>query len=89
MTMQTALTSAEISPPSTAEILTNGEGFGARTPGAEAIPLSSETGTHAAALQGRPVHDPSVQRGPFAMSTAQDLDAVAAAYAAGKLGTIA
>lgn len=39
-------------------------------------------------IQGTPVHENFVQRGPFVMSTAEEVEEVAAAYEAGKLGSI-
>ena len=52
------------------------------------LTVQSRTGAHLAILHGTPIREPFVQRGPYAMSTVEDLDAVAADYAAGRLGTI-
>lgn len=52
------------------------------------IALSSEQGAHAVLFQGQPLRQVFVQRGPFAMSNAAELDAVEAAYRDGRLGTI-
>ena len=56
--------------------------------GAAELRLQSQTAAHAAILHGTPIREPFVQRGPYAMSTLEDLDAVAADYAAGRLGNI-
>lgn len=55
--------------------------------GAE-LALRSEAGAQLVLLQGRPIREPIAQRGPFVMNTTEELDAVAAAYAAGELGSI-
>ena len=39
-------------------------------------------------LQAEPLREPFVQRGPFAMSSEEEVDAMFAAHAAGKLGSI-
>lgn len=57
--------------------------------GARTIGLRSESGGRTALLAGPPLREPFVQRGPFAMRDAAQLDAVIAAHAAGKLGAIA
>ncbi|WP_305968685.1 MULTISPECIES: pirin family protein [unclassified Mameliella] len=56
--------------------------------GAEEIRLLSDKGGQAVLLGGAPLREPFVQKGPFAMSDAEQLDAVIAAHAAGKLGSI-
>lgn len=56
--------------------------------GAEEIRLLSDKGGQAVLLGGTPLREPFVQKGPFAMSDAEQLDAVIAAHAAGKLGSI-
>lgn len=57
---------------------------------AEAAPLElrSEAGAHVVLLQGQPIGERIVQRGPFVMNTREELAAVAAAHAAGELGSI-
>lgn len=55
---------------------------------AAALELRSEAGAHVVLLQGRPIRERIVQRGPFVMNTREELDAVAAAHAAGELGSI-
>jgi len=52
------------------------------------IVLRTEAGAHVVLLQGRPLHERIVQRGPFVMNTQEELTAVAAAHAAGALGSI-
>ena len=52
------------------------------------ISFSSEFGAHVVLFRGRPLRQPFVQRGPYAMGTAEELDAVEAAYRSGRLGTI-
>lgn len=52
------------------------------------ILLSSEQGAHAVLFRGQPLRQAFVQRGPFAMSSAAELDAVEAAYRDGRLGSI-
>ncbi|WP_420325364.1 pirin family protein [Mameliella sp.] len=56
--------------------------------GAEEILLLSDKGGQAVLLGGTPLREPFVQKGPFAMRDAEQLDAVIAAHAAGKLGSI-
>ncbi|WP_421907359.1 pirin family protein [Mameliella sp.] len=56
--------------------------------GAEEIRLLSDKGGQAVLLGGTPLREPFVQKGPFAMRDADQLDAVIAAHAAGKLGSI-
>lgn len=56
--------------------------------GAQTLRLRSEGGGQAALLAGPPLREPFVQRGPFAMRDAAQLDAVIAAHAAGELGAI-
>ena len=53
-----------------------------------ALELRSEAGAQLVLLQGRPIGELIAQRGPFVMNTTEELDAVAAAYAAGELGSI-
>ena len=50
--------------------------------------ISGNTKAHFVILQAEPLREPFVQRGPFAMSTERDVDAMFAAHAAGKLGSI-
>lgn len=56
---------------------------------AVALELRSDTGAHAVLLQGAPIREPIVQRGPFVMNNPRDLAAVMAAHAAGELGWLA
>lgn len=53
-----------------------------------ALTLRSEAGAQFALLQGQPIAEPIVQRGGFVMNTSEELDAVAAAHAAGELGRV-
>jgi len=53
-----------------------------------ALTLRSETGGQFVLLQGRPIKESIVQRGGFVMNASEELDAVAAAHAAGELGNI-
>ncbi|MEM1246616.1 MAG: pirin-like C-terminal cupin domain-containing protein [Acidobacteriota bacterium] len=52
------------------------------------LKLLSEAGAQLVLLQGEPLGERFVQRGPFVMSTTEELDAVAAAYEAGELGSL-
>lgn len=56
--------------------------------GATDIAFASEEGAHAVLFRGRPLRQAFVQRGPYAMGNAAELDAVEAAYRAGRLGSI-
>jgi len=58
--------------------------------GSTAMPLAlrAEAGAHLAVLQGTPIRERFVQQGPFVMSNTEDLRAVAAAHAAGRLGSL-
>lgn len=60
-------------------------------PGAnvQTLQLASAKGTHFVALQGAPVQEQFVQKGPFVMSTMTDIQQVTAAFEAGQLGSIA
>ena len=53
-----------------------------------ALEIRSHEGGQVVLLQGSPVDERFVQRGPFVMSTDDELSAVAADYAAGRLGSI-
>ena len=55
---------------------------------ARTIALSSGSGGQAVLLSGKPLREPFVQKGPFAMSNAQQLADVIAAHEAGQLGAI-
>lgn len=50
--------------------------------------LTASGRAHFAILQAEPINEPFVQRGPFAMSTEAETDAMFAAHEAGKLGRI-
>ena len=56
--------------------------------GATDISFSSEAGAHAVLFRGSPLRQAFVQRGPFAMGNAAELDAVEADYRAGRFGSI-
>lgn len=56
--------------------------------GATDISVSSELGAHVVLFQAPPLREGFVQRGPFAMGSEAELDAVEAAYRAGRLGSI-
>lgn len=58
------------------------------THGAEEIRLLSDDGGQVVLLGGRPLREPFVQKGPFAMRDADQLAAVIAAYEAGELGSV-
>lgn len=52
------------------------------------ISFSSESNAHAVLFSGQPVRQAFVQRGPFAMGNAEELDTVEAEYRDGRLGSI-
>jgi len=56
--------------------------------GAGEVRLMSGEGGQAVLLSGMPLREPFMQKGPFAMSDADQLAAVIAAHAAGELGTV-
>lgn len=56
--------------------------------GAIDISFFSAQGAHAVLFRGPPLRQTFVQRGPFAMGNAAELDAVEADYRAGRLGSI-
>ena len=56
--------------------------------GATNISICSELGAQAVLFRGRPLRQAFVQRGPFAMGSEAEIDAVEAAYRAGRLGSI-
>lgn len=56
--------------------------------GAADISFSSEEDAHVVLFRGHPLRQAFVQRGPFAMGNAAELDAVEADYRAGRLGSI-
>lgn len=56
--------------------------------GASDISISSQFGARAVLFQGQPLREAFVQRGPFAMGSEAELDAVEADYRAGRLGSI-
>lgn len=54
----------------------------------ENLVLTAAERAHVAILQAAPISEPFVQRGPFAMSTQAEVDAMFAAHEAGELGSI-
>lgn len=56
--------------------------------GAKDIAIASEGAAHVVLFRGEPLRQAFVQRGPFAMGNAAELDAVEADYRAGRLGSI-
>ncbi|MCI4665898.1 MAG: pirin family protein [Neomegalonema sp.] len=56
--------------------------------GAREISLSAAARSQAVILSGQPVREPFVQKGPFVMSTSEELEATISAAAAGKFGSI-
>lgn len=56
--------------------------------GAKNIAVSSDIAAHVVLLRGKPLREAFIQRGPFAMGTEAEIDAVEAAFRAGRLGTI-
>lgn len=52
------------------------------------LSLESDSGSHAVVLQGQPIREQFVQRGPFVMSNSADLDAIVVAHQQGLLGSI-
>ncbi|MEQ8802763.1 pirin family protein [Haliea sp.] len=52
------------------------------------LTISSRDGAQVALVQGQPLHEKFVQRGPFAMATEEEVTAVAAACERGEFGTI-
>ena len=56
--------------------------------GATEISLSSDFDAHAVLFRGQPLREAFVQRGPFAMGSEAELDAVEADYRAGRFGSI-
>lgn len=57
-------------------------------PDAQALRLASENGAHLMVLQGAPVQEQFVQKGPFVMSSSDEIQRVTAAYEAGQLGSL-
>ena len=55
---------------------------------AQDLIISGNSKAHFVILQAEPLREPFVQRGPFAMSTEKEVDAMFAAHAAGELGSI-
>lgn len=55
---------------------------------AQQLQLASSDGAHLVVLQGSPIGEPFVQKGPFVMTDQEELDKVAAAYEAGLFGAI-
>ncbi|WP_411818759.1 pirin family protein [Hyphococcus sp. DH-69] len=56
---------------------------------ATAVELSSPDGGQVVLIEGQSIKEKFVQRGPFAMSTLADIEAVTKAFRAGEFGTIA
>ncbi len=56
--------------------------------GASDIDISSDAGAHIVLFRGSPLRQAFVQRGPFVMGSAAELDAVEADYKSGRLGSI-
>ena len=50
--------------------------------------ISGNSKAHFVILQAEPLREPFVQRGPFAMTTDKEVDAMFAAHAAGELGSL-
>lgn len=50
--------------------------------------LAADDGAHAVLLQGAPIREQFVQRGPFVMSNSSELDAIVVAHKQGRLGSI-
>ncbi len=70
-------------------VLAEGDAVAVRSEAeAVALELRSEAGAHVVLLQGQPIRERIVQRGPFVMNTREELAAVTAAHAAGELGSI-
>lgn len=55
---------------------------------AVSLAMTSSRGAHIALLEGEPIRESFVQQGPFVMNNTRELSAVAAAHAAGQLGSI-
>ncbi len=69
--------------------LAEGEAVALRSGDAtSALEISSRAGCQVVLLHGRPIDERFVQQGPFVMSTCDELSAVTADYAAGRLGSI-
>jgi len=56
--------------------------------GASDIKISAQQAAHAVLFRGQPLHQAFVQRGPFVMGNAAELDAVQDDFRAGRLGSI-
>ncbi len=80
---------AELAVDGVSQPLRSNESVALRTNAADSsVEIRSEGGAQFVLLQGAPLREPFVQRGPFVMSTSAELDAVAAAHAAGELGSL-
>lgn len=55
---------------------------------AQDLIISGNSKAHFVILQAEPLREPFVQRGPFAMNTEKEVEAMFAAHAAGKLGSL-
>lgn len=67
-----------------------GQAIAVNNPGqTRPLTIRSAGDAHLALLQGAPIGERFVQRGPFVMSTVEEIEAVSDAYAAGELGSIA
>lgn len=56
--------------------------------GAADVSISAAAGAHVVLFQAHPLRETFIQRGPFAMGSTAELDAVEADYRAGRLGSI-
>ena len=57
-------------------------------PGTQQLQLSNSNNSQVAVLQGAPIQEQFIQKGPFVMTNMEELDKVSAAYEAGLLGSI-
>ncbi len=55
----------------------------------QTLRVASEDNAHLVILQGTPIREPFFQKGPFVMSSLDEIHQVTAAYEAGLLGAIA
>jgi len=57
-------------------------------PDTQQLQLTSSNGSHVTVLQGTPIREKFVQKGPFVMSNMEELDRISKAYETGLLGAI-